>query len=903
MPDAKFFADALAAWQRGQRDEAERQVRLALARNPHRLDSHRLLVEVLSAGAHPAQALAAARTLVNLAPHDAPAFRRLAELLGAAGEPAAAVSALETALRLEPDHPRALNNLGRFLTTLDQTAKAIAVLERALAVQPAYPAALVNLGVARSRAGELPQAILHYRRALELNTRLPEAWSNLAGALARTGDQGAALEACERLAALTGPTPATLCTRGDTLLTLRRHEDALATYEAVLQRAPSHAQAHLGRIRALLALDRPAVALAAADKVLLDSPAQPAAQGLRSAALLGLGRPLDAFEAAEVALTTDPNDVQARLSLGHAALRLDRARDALAAFDAAVLLAPQLSRAHAGRASALETLGEPDAIDAYERAIALEPEDRPTRLKAGLMMLRLGLGSRALEQFDALLAAEPGDTGVQEARAMALVALGRHDAALAAFTALERVAPQLDYLPGYVLSMKLWCGDWSDYEARRADIARRVAARERVEVPLSFLAHGDDPQLQRICGEVFVAQHCTIDEAVPPALWAGTDARLRIGYMSFDFRNHPVAQLLAGVLESHDRNRVEVFGICTAHDDGSELRRRLARSFDRFDDVSALPDEALARYIRGLELDVLIDLGGHTLGSRPRVLARRPAPLQVSFLGYPATFAADYVDYIVADQHVIPESERVHYSEQVIYLPDSYLPMDFPRPVAALPSRREAGLEDHWVVFCCFNSAFKYTPGVFASWMNVLRAVPEGVLWLRDGSATLRQRLAQAASEHGIAPERLIYAPRVPTNDEHLARFALADLFLDTTPYNAHTTASESLGVGVPVITRRCRSFASRVATSLLHAVDLGQLSVETLAQYESLAIGLAQQPSELAKLKSHLRAVRHSAPLFDTTRYCRNLERALVEIVARGRSGISTGPVYVDRLQAATAR
>jgi predicted O-linked N-acetylglucosamine transferase (SPINDLY family) len=340
---------------------------------------------------------------------------------------------------------------------------------------------------------------------------------------------------------------------------------------------------------------------------------------------------------------------------------------------------------------------------------------------------------------------------------------------------------------------------------------------------------------------------------------------------------------------------METYAFSLGQSDGSPLGQRVKRSFDEFFEVSALSDSAIAARIAELSIDVAVDLGGHTLGARTGVLAHRPVPLQLSFLGFPGSSGASFMDYIIADRHVIPDAARMHYSEQVIYLPDSYLPNDFPMPMNLAPSRLEAGLPTHGMVFCCFNAPYKILPKIFDVWMRLLKSVPESVVWLREGSARARANLAIEAERRGVDPNRLIYARHVPTLADHHARLSLADLFLDTHPYNAHTTASDALRAGVPVITMRGNSFASRVATSLLNAVGLAHLSVETPQHYGALATRLARESSELAQLKAHLKGVQATAPLFDTVRFCRQLEAAYFEIWARHERGEAPSPLWIQ--------
>jgi predicted O-linked N-acetylglucosamine transferase (SPINDLY family) len=896
---AARLVDAVDAWRGGRSSEAERLVRDLLAREPRHVDAQRLLLELLSSAGRTQEALVTARCLVELAPQDAAAQRRLAELLSGAGDGEAAIRALERSLELEPNNSRALSNLGNLLTTAGRVAHAIEVLERAVDVRADYPAALVNLGLAYVRAGQVDRAIGCYRRALTLNPRLAEASLNLAGAYRRIGDLNAALTCYERARTVQTPRPELLLGQGEVLLGLKQFDAALTCFEEALKVAPGLEHARLGQVHALLGLKRPAEALIATDawEKLAVPPA--GARALRAVALLALDRVPEALRLATDAAAAEPDNSQAFVTLGFAALRSEIPETALSAFDTATRLAPALAKAHLGRGNSLEVLGRAaEAIVAYQHAARLDPSERDTFSRSANLFLRLGNGVSALSVFESILAVDPEDYRAQEGRAKALMSLGRSEEALSALTQLKASAPHLDFLPGLTLHAQLCCCAWEGFADASRDIAARIRRGERADVPFMCLTHQSEPDVQRLCAQIYVAAECAVERGrVARATGASdpVDARLRVGYLSADFRNHAVGQLVAGLIDSHDRTKFEIYAFSAGPDDGSELRRRLVAAFEHFEEIATLPDEAVARRIAELGIDILVDLGGHTFRSRTRVLAYRPAAVQISFLGFPGTLGADFVDYFVADRHVIPDAELVHYAESVIYMSDTCLPTDFARPVPALPSRALAGLPEDAFVFCVFNSAFKITPDVFRTWMRVLKAVPHAVLWLRDGSEAVKRNLAREASAYGVDAARLLYAPRVPRIEDHLARFALADLFLDTFPYNAHTTASEALAVAVPVVTLRGRTFASRVATSLLHAVTLGHLSVDSMADYERVAVDLARSPAALDAMKTHLRRVRATSPLFDTRRFCLHLEKAFAAVIARARRGEARRPLYVE--------
>ena len=361
---------------------------------------------------------------------------------------------------------------------------------------------------------------------------------------------------------------------------------------------------------------------------------------------------------------------------------------------------------------------------------------------------------------------------------------------------------------------------------------------------------------------------------------------MRLAYLSADYREHATAYLAAGLFERHDRSRFEVIGVSYGPDDHSPMRQRLMRGFDRFVDVQSRGDEETARLLREMEVDIAIDLKGYTTGARPEILSYRPAPVQVSYLGFPGTMAAPFIDYIIADRWVLPEADRPYYAEQVVYLPDSYQVNDAARAIAGnVPTRAEAGLQQDAFVFCCFNNSYKIMPPVFEVWMKLLREIPESLLWLLEDSREARRRLQHAAQASGVDPKRLVFAARVAPA-EHLARHRLADLFLDTLPYNAHTTASDALWAGLPVLTCVGTTFAGRVAGSLLRAVGLPELVTHSLHDYETLALRLARAPALLADVRSRLARNRATAPLFDPERFRRHLEAAYLTMWETAQRG-----------------
>jgi predicted O-linked N-acetylglucosamine transferase (SPINDLY family) len=431
-------------------------------------------------------------------------------------------------------------------------------------------------------------------------------------------------------------------------------------------------------------------------------------------------------------------------------------------------------------------------------------------------------------------------------------------------------------------------------------VERRVSAGLKVTYPLSLLPVTDSPELTLACARIFVEDQYPANESLGPLIRRSRPAvpaaptvpaasstpaagrRIRVAYVSADFRDHPVSHLLVGVLERHDKQQFETLGVSLRAGDGGELGQRITVAVDRMIDATVLSDRETAELLRELEVDIAVDLMGFTDGARPGIFAHRAAPVQVNYLGYAGTLGADYMDYLLADEVVIPPGQERWYAEKVIRLPHCFLPNDDQRAIGPTPSREQAGLPAQGMVFCAFTNAYKINPPVFDVWMRLLREVPQSVLWLRGMGAEARTNVLREAADRGVEAQRLVFAPHVASMAEHLGRHQLADLYLDTLPYNAHSTTCDALWAGVPVITCVGRTFASRVAASALTAVGLPELITQDLQEYEHRALQLAREPGRLTELRQRLARQREHSPLFDTHAYCQHLESAFREMWVR---------------------
>jgi predicted O-linked N-acetylglucosamine transferase (SPINDLY family) len=642
------------------------------------------------------------------------------------------------------------------------------------------------------------------------------------------------------------------------------------------------------------------------------------------------GRAEEALQCFSHAIKAKPDYLDALGNRGSMLLRMGRAADALADFDRILTLRPDLPPAWKGRAGALVAINRPqDALGAIERALALEPKNPDTLYRRADLLIMLNRHAEAVAAYDAVIAVQPGFAQAWNMRGVALVEIRRQADALASFdkaVALEsgnldawnnranvnfelkrfeeaardyervlKAAPDLPYVEGFLIQCRLRVCDWSKLEKDRRKLTQALAQGRRIIDPQSNLAISRSPEDQLQCARILMA-----DEKAGPPQWRGeryAHRRIRVAYVTADFRPHPVAFLIAGVFEHHDKNRFETIGVSFGAWGESEIRTRIRNAFDHFYDVRNASNAEVAALLRKSEVDIAVDLMGFTEGCRSAILKQRPAPVQVNFLGFPGTMGSEHMDYIVADRVLIPPDEQRFYAEKVVYLPDTYQANDSKRQVAErTPTRAEAGLPDRGFVFCCFNNNYKITPEMFEIWTRLLSAVEGSVLWLLEDSPVAARNLRAHAEARGVDPMRLIFAPRT-SPAEHLARQRLADLFLDTSPYTAHTTCSDALWVGLPVVTFTGSTFAAHVASSLLKAAGVPELVAKSLEEYERLAVNLARDGGLLSEIKAKLARNRDTCALFDTGRFTRHLEAAFTRMAERTRSGLPPESFGVEPL------
>ena len=724
--------------------------------------------------------------------------------------------------------------------------------------------ALVTEAVDFFRAGKLEEAEQRCAAVLE-------AEENNVRILALFGTLHAMRGSCEEAVRLIGRSltleprqPFALNTMGNALRALKRHQEAAAAYEKAIALKPTLAAAHcsLGR------------------------------------SLVDLGRAEESFAHFEKAIALEPGYAEAHMGKGNALRSLQRLDEALSSYDKAIQINPDYAEAHANRGYTLFALNRlNEAGDSYDKSIALRP-DPDTYKQCGDLCARLRRFDAAVSFYDNAIMLRADFAAAHHQRAYALRSITRYDEALESIERAIELDPSMPFAAGERLIIKMGMCHWKGLGENISDTFSAIERGFNATLPFPILGAYSSPALQRKCAELNNATHRV---ATPPVRPIGGRApeRLRVAYVSADFHVHPVARHLVGLIETHDPARFETIGVCLTGEAASDLRTRLKGAFDKFVLVDGMSNDEAAAMLREMDIHIAVDLTVFTRGGRPGIFERRIAPIQVNYLGYPGTTGSASMDYIIGDATIIPMEEQPAYAEKIVHLPHSYLPNGRSQIVAET-TREAHGLPEKGFVFCSLNNSFKITAEVFDIWMRLLAAVDNSVLWLTHANAAMVRNLDAEAEARGIDPRRIVYATRVPKSEDHLGRLRMADLFLDTLPYNAHSTACEALWAGLPVLTCIGPSFPSRVAASVLRAVGLPEMVTRSLAEYEARALELALDPAAHAALKEKLSRNRKTQPLFDTVRYTRNLETAYMRMWECYQNDRPPVPFAVDDVKTA---
>jgi predicted O-linked N-acetylglucosamine transferase (SPINDLY family) len=719
--------------------------------------------------------------------------------------------------------------------------------------------------LAQHRGGNLAGAERIYGTILELDRGNAQALTLLGTLQAQQGKFADAELSLSRSLQVERRQPFALNSLGNVLHALQRHTEAVARYDEALGLKPDHVAAFSNRGNALRALGRYPDALASYDK----------------------------------AVAIDPTHAEAHVRRGDLLCELKRYDEAALSYDKGARLRPGDVEILFNRSVALQAAGRAkEALDSYSATIGLKPDHAEAHNNRGNILVSLGRYEEAFESYKAAIESNSYYAAAYNNYSNALIDAQRLRDALANIEKVLSLEPNFPYALGQRMTIKSHLCDWKDLDAARAAVVDAIGRGSLACEPFALVNTDVPAEIRRRCAELYVEDKCP---AVSPPLYlrsedeAARGRRIRVAYLSSDFHAHATAHLMAGVFEQHDKDRFEIYALSFDPSDGSPVRARLEAAFEHFVPVQALTDKAIATLMRDANIDIAVDLKGFTKDARPGIFALRPAPLQVSYLGFPGTMGTSYIDYLIADKIVVPEHEQEYYSEKLAYLPDCYQCNDTRRHVAETgPTRADVGLPDDGFVFCSFNNNYKLTPEMFDLWMRLLREIEGSVLWILDSNASARLNLRREAEQRGVSRDRVVFAPKMKHAD-HLARHRLADLFLDTVPCGAHTTASDALWAGLPMLTCMGDSFAGRVGASLLNAIGLSELVTRSLPEYERRALELARDPRTLAHLKSKLARNRDTYPLFDTAHSTRHLEAAYLNMWERHRAGKAPASFSVD--------
>jgi protein O-GlcNAc transferase len=739
-----------------------------------------------------------------------------------------------------------------------------------------------------SSRGHFAAASEQLRRVAELRPRDAAVWRRLGDAQFASADFAAAVQSFRQAIALAPDHPRAHHNLGRALAKLAAPDAAIESYRRAIALEPNYASAYNNLGMALAETAQIDEALLCYERAAALNPKLAEAIGNHGNALFHLGRAEESLTYFERALVLSPGDATTLCNYGNALLQLRRLAPALSCFERALQLVPDFPTGHLGIGNALRDARRFDAaLASYERAIAMQPDYLDALIsKAGILI--------DTEQFDAaieccagVLQSRPDYPQALYLRGLALNYLGgpHYEEAVKVLGRLWEIAPNLPFAVGLLVHTSAMIFDWS-HASRATDAMRATEQDAPLVTPLALLAISDGAELQLQCARSSIAT--TYPPAAEP-IWRGErwqNQKLRIAYVSGDLRDHALAYLMVGVFEQHDRERFEILGVSLREPANNPFGARVVSAFDVFIDVKAQTDQQVAQLLYEMKVDIAVDLMGITRGHRLNIFGHRGVPLQVGYLGYPGTSGASYIDYILADSVVIPPESRRFYAESVVYLPDCFQANDDRRIIAEnRPGRSDVGLPPSAFVFCSFNSSYKITPQLFDVWCRLLHARPSSVLWMLAESGIAQSNLCREALARGIDPQRLVFAARLPY-EQHLARLGLADLFLDSFPFNAGTTASDALWAGLPVLTCTGEAFAARMATSLLQAIGLPELITTDITAYEQLALRLSASPEPLRTLRERLAVNRATHPLFDTVRFCRHLESAYEIMHQRHLSG-----------------
>ena len=706
---------------------------------------------------------------------------------------------------------------------------------------------LINEALQLHEKGKIQDAIRLYLKILENKKNDSQLLFLLGTAYIQIGNTNLGIEQLKKSIFLKPENLFAHSNLGNAFKDLKRYEDAIASYNKAIEIDINYAEIHNNKGNALKSLERYDEAIESYDK----------------------------------AIKIKSDYAFAYNNKGNALKNLERYDEAIESYDKAIKINPNYIEAHHNKGNILKDLKRFDeSISSYDKAIEINPDYYFSFNNRGIIFQHLNHFEKALASYDKAIEINPNYPETYNNKGNILKELKRYDEALTCYEKAIKLKSDFDYMLGKVLNLNMFLCNWIEFDSLIKEINNTIVKKSKVIEPFTFLGLIDNPVFLKLSSEKYIKNNFKKDLEIQSLAKYTNHKKPRIGYFSADFHNHATLHLMMDIFKNHNKSNFDFYGFSFGPQNNDIWNSQVKNYFLKFEDVSNNSDKEVAYLSRKLEIDIAIDLKGLTSNSRSGIFSYRAAPIQINYLGYPGTTGADYMDYIIADEVIIPKESSNNYTEKILYLPDCYQPNIKKREISKKSFKRsDFGLPENSFIYCCFNSNYKITPHIFNIWMNILKAVPNSVLWIYKTNETASKNLIKESKAKGVDPKRIIFASYLP-NDEHLKRISFADLFLDTFPCNAHTTASDSVRMCVPIVTLIGKSFASRIAASILSCLDMKELITRDEKEYQNLAIDLARHPKKINEIKDRLIDAISSSPLFDSSKFTKNLENIYLQLM-----------------------
>jgi protein O-GlcNAc transferase len=846
----------------GQLDESVKSYESSLLIEPDYAQAYNNLGNVFRELGQLDDSLSCYKKSIKLDPNYAEAFFSASIIFQDLGQFEDMVEYLEQVLILKPNFSEAHNYLGSALKELGQYTKAISSYQKALEIEPNYLEVHNNLGNAFKNNGELEKAIESYQKALTISPDYPTLHNNLGNALKEFGEIETAIKCYKKAIDINPDFADSYNNLGDAFRELNQFDNAVDSYEKAINLDPNYFEAFNNLGTAFKDLDRLNDAVSSYEQALKINPEFSDAYNNLGNVLKKLGKLDEALESYEMGIAMNPNDVDIHNNLGRLFSKLMRIDEAL---------------------------------QSYNTALKINPQHAETYKNLGIIFMKLDRLDESFKHIEKALSLNPEYAEGYSMKGRILSEFNQLDEALVSFKRADQIDSNLYFILSNILQIKMSLCDWNNLPELLNTLKSRVNNNEKhTIIPFDLLSLIDDPRLQRMASENYIKEDFPRNYSVPNSTSYPKHKKIRIGYFSSDFRIHPVATLTAELYETHDRSQFEIHAFSFGPDTGDEMNMRIKAGVDHFHNILDMSEKDSVVLARSLEIDIAIDLGGFTGDSRTGIFAMRVSPIQISYIGYLGTMGSEYYDYLIADQIMIPKKYQQYYSEKIIYLPNFQVNDSKESSPNIFFTRKDIGLPEEGFIFCCLNNTYKINPSVFDSWANILVNVKDSVLLIYADHESSKVNLIKEIKNRGLDSNRLFFAESFP-RIEYLARYRIPDLFLDTWPYNAGTTASDALRMGLPVLTLMGESYPSRMAGSILNAANLPELITTSVEEYESLAIELGSNPNKHQIIKKKLESSLSKAPLYDTALFTRSIEFAFKEVYQRDKNGLRPENIYVD--------